>query len=882
MKKTIFLFIVSVISVFNTYAQEPVNKFSKNSSEFAPSVWKAKWIVVPGLSKDDKNSIMLARKEFNLSTLEKTNTIYITADSHYKLWINGKFVSRGPARCNPHHQSYDVMDVSEFLHNGKNSIAVQVHFHGVMKSYYSNPYPGLLVQLEFGSGDAKKYIVSDKSWKMTKDSSWSSKTKWVNPVNANNFASSVNLGGAKAGWYAKDYNTKGWSNAKYQTGPPMFPKKPADYEPYAVQKPWFSLVPRDLPALKEQKTPVFKVFKVTEAAQYSNYDQHWGGKRGHDALTSALHDIQKPIKNSTVNGLQSFIKGKGKLEVVNSYPRTLLERTPVWNTTIVFDYGHVQDGYPYLKIKGAKGAIVDVNYAPYLIDGVFHPSVISENFSDRVILSGKNDVWENTELRTFRYVAVTIRSQDPVVFEEIGIDIEEYPFKENGTIAVSGEPFIQGLWKANEKTLQSITTDAFTDNYQERRQYVQTSFYASLGNYATYADGWLQRRYLVQHAQDQLPNGIMPMWAPWGIYEENNQVPGIFEANHFWLMGLHDYYLYTGDKETVRDLLVNAERCAEAINQVQYQDNLIFKPPYPYWIDWAKLAQGDQNFILNALQLLAFDEYAELLMWLGETEKSNKWYTEAAKIRTALKAFWDTDKGLFAENITNGKTDDSFSEHANALAIVAGVADVKQTELVLAKILKNDVSRTMEESALFNYWVSKAICESGRTKEAVTFLKKRYQHMLAKGENGTLWEYSNLHAQLKSKPHSEARNLWKGRSWCTAQGENCFPGIILSEYVLGLKAVAPGVKHFELNTFNSPYKKVSGSLPTPNGLVKVNKNGNRINIIIPKGISALISKETLLAQGVKTITIDGKLQELNSFKDYQLITSGNHTINYTK
>ena len=68
---------------------------------------------------------------------------------------------------------------------------------------------------------------------------------------------------------------------------------------------------------------------------------------------------------------------------------------------------------------------------------------------------------------------------------------------------------------------------------------------------------------------------------------------------------------------------------------------------YSYWIDWAKLAQGEQNFIINALQLISFQYYAELLTWLGEPEDAKRWSVEADKMRQSLKRFWSEEKGLF-------------------------------------------------------------------------------------------------------------------------------------------------------------------------------------------------------------------------------------------
>jgi alpha-L-rhamnosidase len=882
MKKNIFLkFLLPIFLIqigFSSSAQEARYFVSKDKSEYAPETWEAKWISLPGSTHEDKNHVLLARKSFEIDTKTTEARLFITAESHYELWINERFVSRGPARCDSHHQSYDVMDVAPFLSSGKNTIAIRVHFHGIMKSYYSDTYPGLLVQLEIGDED-KSYIASGVDWKVKKDFAWDSRSEWVSSINANNFSSSYDFRKQNQNWRAVNFNDSAWSNGVYQLGHMKFPGVMPGYVPYAVHQPWYSLVPRDLPQLVEYNKDAYKVAMQFESPQFSKLG-HWGDKRPYDALYSLVQDVQKPIEKTKIENIENFLKGKGHLKITDSYPTEIFTKEAVYHSTVIFDFDNVIDGYPYIKVKGAKGAIVDVNYTPYLIDGTYAPATIINNFSDRIVLSGNQDNWLGSEIRTLRYMAVTVRSDQAVEFETIGLRVTEYPFKKQETINVDAEPFINDLWTACEKTLQSITTDAFTDNYQERRQYVQTSYYASLGSYGVHGDSWLQRRYLVQHAQNQLPNGIMPMWAPWGVYKASKQVPGIYEASHLWLMALRDYYLYSGDETTVRELLPNAEKLAIAMNEIQVKDNLVHLPPYSYWIDWAKLAQGEQNFIINALQLISFQYYAELLTWLGEPQNAKRWSAEADKMRQSLKRFWSEEKGLFAENMNRGKIDTNFSEHANALAVVSGVATPKQAEIIVQKIINNRDNPEMEESVLFNYWVVEAICRMGYIKEGIDYFKKHYAHMLEEGEEGTLWEYANLYAQNKGQRYTGAKDKFEGRSWCTAQGENGFPGITLSRWVLGFQSVTPGLKEIEINALYSPYKEFSGALPTPQGVITVERKDNKVTVDVPTGVTAYLSKDKLVSKQLKTITIDGKVQTTATLQGDIQIKEGKHSIEF--
>ncbi len=853
--------------------------YAKDSAAVAVQDWQAKWIWLPSLLHTEHNHRLLARKNFTLKQIPSQARLAITAESHYELWINGEFISRGPARSNAHHQNYDLIDVLPKLKKGDNVIAVRVHYHGQMKSYYADTYPGLLVQLDMDSDktDSQRSIVTDKSWKLHKDLSWDSRSEWVSGVNANNYASNIHLGHVARHWQQLNFDDKKWQQASYQTGPQVWPKRGKNYTPYALQKPWLSLVPRDLPPLKEFVQRPSRVLTVTEAPQYSKQGW-WGDAKKYDALHRSAQDIQRPLKYSKLSSITEFIKDDKPLVIENYHPdiQSKLGRNLAYHSTVVFDFGRVIDGYPFIRLKGGRGTIVDVNYAPYLLDGHFVPGILVDNFSDRLTLSGKKDDWFNSELRTLRYLAITIRGSAPVTVENIGLKVTEYPFEKLGDISVIGENFIQDFWQAGDRTLQSITTDAFTDNYQERRQYVQTAYYAARGAYAAFGDTWLQRRLLVQHAEDQLPDGIMPMWAPWSVYEKNSMTPGIFEANHFWLMGLHDYYLFSGDRQSTEQLLVSAERLAESIYRYQRHGKLLYKLPHPYWIDWAKLAQGDENFIINALQLRAFADYAELLTWLGKSVLAEKWQGRSEVIRLELKRFWHADKQLFADNRNDGKLDNNFSEHANALAVVLGIAEGKQVESIVNKLLVNDNTKTMETVALFNYWLMEAIAGQGRVKESIALLKRRYQHMLNDKELDTLWEFPKLHVQDKGRRVSMADNSWVGRSWSTAQAENAYPAASLSRWVLGLTPLKPGMTELALTSLSSPYKKFSGTLPTPLGLITLSKKDKELSLQLPEGVTARINlaeQSRLLGRSIYIDDIQHALGEVDI-----VITSGTHQL----
>ncbi len=124
----------------------------------------AKWIWAFRDNYNKYNDVIIALKRFHESS-KTISSIKITADSYYRLYINGHWVHDGPSRAWTHNYIYDTHDISKFLIEGENCVKIVAryfgcgHFHGIPQQ------AGLLVQIELKSptGD-KKVIVSDNSW----------------------------------------------------------------------------------------------------------------------------------------------------------------------------------------------------------------------------------------------------------------------------------------------------------------------------------------------------------------------------------------------------------------------------------------------------------------------------------------------------------------------------------------------------------------------------------------------------------------------------------------------------------------------------------------------------------------------------------------------
>src|SRR3954454_12694034 len=79
-------------------------------SAFLLKQWKARWITVPQTSATGYG-VYYFRKGFELTSIPKTYPVHVSADNRYKLFVNEKLVSVGPARGDFHHWNFETIDL---------------------------------------------------------------------------------------------------------------------------------------------------------------------------------------------------------------------------------------------------------------------------------------------------------------------------------------------------------------------------------------------------------------------------------------------------------------------------------------------------------------------------------------------------------------------------------------------------------------------------------------------------------------------------------------------------------------------------------------------------------------------------------------------------
>ena len=156
-----------------------------------------------------QNHHMLFRNNFHIKKTDESVLINISADDYYKLYVNGEYVTQGPAPAYHFHYNYNTVDISDFIRKGENIVAVHVYYQGLVNRVWnSGDYrQGLIANIFNGH---ELVAVTDSTWKAYVCKAWESSkitgyaTQYMEDIEANKIP---------YGWKLTDFDDTDWDDA---------------------------------------------------------------------------------------------------------------------------------------------------------------------------------------------------------------------------------------------------------------------------------------------------------------------------------------------------------------------------------------------------------------------------------------------------------------------------------------------------------------------------------------------------------------------------------------------------------------------------------------------------------------------------------------------
>ena len=118
-----------------------------------------------------KNRRQIFRHVFDLPERRGRVYAYVSGDDFYKLYLNGTFVCMGPAPGYPFHYWYARVDVTRYLHPGKNLIAAEVLYQGYVNRV-TNSADGRMGFICEIRDSRRVYAATDETWETGREVCW--------------------------------------------------------------------------------------------------------------------------------------------------------------------------------------------------------------------------------------------------------------------------------------------------------------------------------------------------------------------------------------------------------------------------------------------------------------------------------------------------------------------------------------------------------------------------------------------------------------------------------------------------------------------------------------------------------------------------------------
>ena len=170
--------------------------------------WNAAWIQVPG-EPSNGYGVYLFRKKLEMTSKPSSYRIHVSADNRYKLFVNEKLVSLGPARGDITHWNYETVDIASSLQQGTNIISAVVWNEAQWRPEAQiSLRTGLIVQ---GATEAEQNINTSASWKCMRDNSYQPlQVRIPNTYYVSGPGEVVNMTAHPREWKKADYSDAAW------------------------------------------------------------------------------------------------------------------------------------------------------------------------------------------------------------------------------------------------------------------------------------------------------------------------------------------------------------------------------------------------------------------------------------------------------------------------------------------------------------------------------------------------------------------------------------------------------------------------------------------------------------------------------------------------
>jgi len=777
--------------------------------------YKAKWIWPDVLYS--VNAYAGFRYDFKLKDSLSVAPLHLTADQIYRLWINGKYVCRGPVRGHQKNWFFDTVDVAPYLQKGHNFIAVEAFNPGISTfSYHFESRAGFICAARWEDGT--EIFTTCDSWTMFRLSGYAPDTARL----------SVQMG------FQEDldlnYDDRRWIFCENYTIPTQ-PKWVRKGERTCNALPYLHLRKRQIPMLDEH-------ICAPECCISAGWGMGAPGKKRGGNISWEFAEEELP----SIDWKEKAIWKKDGDALCGTVPAG--RSGQIYAVTL--DMGEEWlPGTPVLEVSGGNSdTILELHYyhdLPNRIAELQPPPGVGSllALAARLRLNSPQVHHEFFQIMGIRFVTIVVRGNHEPLNLKISWRCAVYPLKIAGAWDSSDDD-LNAIWRISRHTQQVCAMDVFVDTpWREQSQWWgDARIQAKNTHWLTGDSRLLEQGIHLIAEQEGAPDGLLFANAP-----TTHSGPVLPDFCLTWIATLYDLYFQTGRTDFIPKFLSRAERILQYFEDRRGENGAISYDER-FWLfeDWGDLPKKTYPAFLNLWHCHVLTLWRELLSLCGKSTENTDAKLESEKI-LLRRLFYDPEQQLMMPVLDyDGKPQGTPIVHDQVLALMLDLVQEAKGSMLAKRIipcLKGTLREGLQPGAFWSTYLLDLAQKLDLRQDALNYIRMHWNHMIP---TSTTWEVFD-------------RDNYTG--WSCSHAWSSHPLTHIPELLCGIVQLEPGWRKIRFAPLSGVgVSHASVSIPVPMGLLRAGfKKEHDVfigHLEIPSGMSVEIHTsegKQLLTQG---------------------------------
>lgn len=790
---------------------------------------QATWIW-PELQNYLINHYAQFRRDFEIPSVPKTAPLFITADKAYKLWVNGRFVSRGPARGYQSHWPFDTIELAPLLRHRHNWISVCGYNPGISTfQYLHQASAGFLCALQCD----ETLIVSDRRWLMRRSPAHKRTTARLSLQM--DFQEHFDARLDDESWITGATPPADWRAGIFPDGAQQFLDIPFGRPPYTA------LEPRGLPQLRETLLVPETIVAHTSGvngAGYREWDNvSWGFVR--EVWESAAWDNGGSVRsrrNEHRFELTIEPPGDGHFRAVS----LLMPRYAVGNVLAEITGargGEIVDFHFHERMNGHRPALHAPGRACHIA------------MANRWTLSPGPSAHEFFHLMGFSVLTLVARDMRAPLTVSVAVRNAGYPFTMRGRFECS-DPTLNSIHAICRHTQQICSLDAYVDTpWREQAQWWGDARVQAKNTFFLDGDARLLLRGIRSIAGQSTPDGLTYGHAPTMAY--NCILP---DFSLTWILTIWDYYWQTGDTSLLVEQIPRIRQMLGYFDtpRARHPSGLL-RHDRRLWLfeDWAPLFKGEIPTFINLWYLFTLRALAALSKAASLSAETREFTQSAAQLeRLVLARLFDATRNVFIGGLNERmEPSNDISVHDQTLALMLNLMPAAQETMIQKRLLPFLNGEALDgpiPSAFWSTYVFEEMAKRGHGAAVLAFIKNKWSPMLA---TGTTWEQYEWDDGTKSG--ASVSHAWTAH-----------PSFHFVNILAGITQTAPAWETIRVAPlFAEGIAHVGATIPSPRGDIAVWWKRRDSGIHLTLTLPARVTAELIAGGAKKTVRGPASIEE---------------------